>query len=375
MLQAAIGGLSSPGSRKTHADAVPRAVRAVWGMLLDRVSSQQLLEAELARQLPLAAAAGGSAGPILMAFNSSVHAASISRGWERPAWSGDFSTAAMAQVALFVPLPDKSSSCSKPLLPQQPQLTVAVLQPHVEGLTQVLTAAPAAFKALQELGFQPTWDEQIELPADVHLEKLVPLALWMLQSYASAVQQQQNQDWSVAPVISACSWERVLAAVAEMLPDAAGNFDRFKRPPMQAAALQLARSLLPLAPVGVQPAAGSSAWRGVVAALVWLLRRSAELSAVSAIVQKPLLVCTCNLVSDIAKAAPQLLLEVTGPAPIGNSNKNSNLIHAQQLAAALAAFVGGLTRSTLARSSSCRKELLRAAEDALAAVEQVVAGR
>lgn len=238
-------------------------------------------------------------------------------------------TAAMAQVALFMPLALQSSYCSKPLLPQQPQLIVAVLQPHIEGLTQVVTATPTAMKVLNQIGFQPTWDKQIELPALTHLEILVPLALWMLQSFASAVQQQQqqNQDGAAASANSTCSWERMLAAVPDNLRDAAGNFDRFKRQHLQAAALQLARCLLPLVPAGcsaagVQPAACSSAWRDVVAALVELLSRTEQHSGVIAITPRQLSLCACKLVSDIAKTAPQLLLDMTGLATTGNSNKN-----------------------------------------------------
>lgn len=61
---------------------------------------------------------------------------------------------------------------------------------------------------------------------------------------------------------------------------------------------------------------------------------------------------------------------VTGATRSGSSSSSS---HAQQLAAALTAIVEGLRRNKLDRGSS-RKELLKAAKDALASVEQLLAG-
>ncbi|KAF6255143.1 hypothetical protein COO60DRAFT_1462336 [Scenedesmus sp. NREL 46B-D3] len=123
--------------------------------------------------------------------------------------------------------------------------------------------------------------------------------------------------------------------------------------------------------------------------------------------KRQLLCCACKLAADIARQAPQLLLERTGVAPADSSSTRlmdvcaaTTAVRATagarssagqaaggstagtscraatgcQLAVQLRLLLLSLGRRKLERSSS-GQELLEAAEDALAALEQVVCGR
>jgi hypothetical protein len=331
---------------------------------------------------------------------------SSSRSIVDPQHIGKLNAAALAQVSAFLPLAASISSCSKPLLHHQQQLTVTALLPHIDSLAKVVTAAPAVLAAVSQ-------QEQLQqLPALAYVETLVLLGLWMLHSYTAAIhdqheqQQQQTQHGeTTAPASAAGSWEHALVALAALLADdiASQNLPQgTTHLHMQTAALQLARCLLTHQRAGrsaafSQLAACSGAWRDVVAAVVELMTRSAMQPLSSSMTKRQLVLCACKLVGDIARQAPQLLLETpnltassnssssssssvfaaAGPAEIGCSNRcsaagsSSSLPIGQQLPAVLHALLGALRGRNLERSSS-GQELFDAAEDALAAVEQTM---
>lgn len=415
--------------------AMERAVAAgkMWQLLLQRVSSKAMLEAELAKQLPYAAAAVASTVSSLAAGNRS-----LSRG-------GGNITSIMPCVSAFLPLASSVSCCARPLLPAEPQVTAALLLPHIESLFQVVVAAPTLLQtAANWRRHQPQPQLQNQQEASIEgTETVVMLALWILQSFISALpqadvqpahtlQQQRHQEAGQHCQLQLCapskvipaaacttapqdfcthsSWAAVVTAVATLLDANVGSGSAAALN-MQTAALQLMRSLLKAQALGhgaagvlVQPVAAGfgtasavptvqvtgvpkttattaaalpgDEWRHLAAALAALLECSAAAGPMApAIAKRQLVRVASQLAGDLAVLAPQELLKpASGISAPGSSSRGCR--GAAGCNGSVGQVLAGCLRAVRAglrgrklERSSSGQELLEAVEDALTAIQ------